>query len=219
MYKFNNNIKVAMCEKDLVILDTINDTYSIINDIEINSLNKFLKGIYNSELQLLLDENLLFKSNSGYDQVVQQKLIGFFEQRWITPTVSSNAKIYKIKFEILIEILKINSKLQKLDFESIGRALSSVTTNKSICKNKELLMKIIISNLNNLFILDISDNKCLAYSFILSKILKTYGINAKLLIGVRTRPFFSHAWVEVDDKVISDVQLEKDNLAIILEYL
>jgi Transglutaminase-like superfamily/Coenzyme PQQ synthesis protein D (PqqD) len=48
--------------------------------------------------------------------------------------------------------------------------------------------------------------KCLQRSVVKTRLLRHRGIPADLVIGYRAAPFFSHAWVEVDGRVVSDPQ-------------
>jgi hypothetical protein len=43
---------------------------------------------------------------------------------------------------------------------------------------------------------------CLQRSVCTVRLLRKYGIDARLAIGYRPSPFFSHAWVEVSDRVV-----------------
>jgi len=43
---------------------------------------------------------------------------------------------------------------------------------------------------------------CLQRAVCTVRLLRQYGIVAKLVIGYRPSPFFSHAWVEVDGRVV-----------------
>ena len=43
---------------------------------------------------------------------------------------------------------------------------------------------------------------CLQRSVCAVRLLRKYGANARLMIGYRPAPFFSHAWVEVDGRVV-----------------
>ena len=43
---------------------------------------------------------------------------------------------------------------------------------------------------------------CLQRSVCTVRLLRKYGIGARLVIGYRPSPFFSHAWVEVDGRVV-----------------
>lgn len=43
---------------------------------------------------------------------------------------------------------------------------------------------------------------CLQRAVCTVRLLRRYGIDARLVIGYRPSPFFSHAWVEVDGRVV-----------------
>ena len=43
---------------------------------------------------------------------------------------------------------------------------------------------------------------CLQRSVCTVRLLRRHGIGARLVIGYRPSPFFSHAWVEVDGRVV-----------------
>jgi len=46
--------------------------------------------------------------------------------------------------------------------------------------------------------------KCLQRSAVTTCILKSYGLPAQMVIGVRPVPFMAHAWVEVNGSVLND---------------
>jgi hypothetical protein len=45
---------------------------------------------------------------------------------------------------------------------------------------------------------------CLKRSVVTARVLHAHGIAAEVVIGYRFAPFFSHAWVEVDGRVVND---------------
>ena len=45
---------------------------------------------------------------------------------------------------------------------------------------------------------------CLQRSAVTALLLRRHGWEAKLVIGVQLLPFYSHAWVEVDGRVVND---------------
>jgi hypothetical protein len=45
---------------------------------------------------------------------------------------------------------------------------------------------------------------CLQRSIVTARLLRVMGIQAEVVIGYRTHPFFSHAWVEVGGRVVND---------------
>jgi hypothetical protein len=51
---------------------------------------------------------------------------------------------------------------------------------------------------------------CLQRSVALTSMLRKRGVAADLKIGVRQSPFESHAWVEVDGRIINDAESVRD---------
>jgi len=45
---------------------------------------------------------------------------------------------------------------------------------------------------------------CLQRSAVVTRLLRRHGIGADLVIGYRPTPFESHAWVEVDGRIVND---------------
>jgi hypothetical protein len=56
---------------------------------------------------------------------------------------------------------------------------------------------------------------CLQRSVCLTRILRSHGTRARLVIGYRTCPFLSHAWVEVDGTVVNDSAVYRERLHIL----
>ena len=56
---------------------------------------------------------------------------------------------------------------------------------------------------------------CLQRSVAATLFLRKYGIDARLVIGYRPAPFFSHSWVEVDGRVVNDSQAYKERLQVL----
>jgi hypothetical protein len=56
--------------------------------------------------------------------------------------------------------------------------------------------------------------RCLQRSAATACLLKQFGVTAEMVIGVQQLPFRSHAWVEVDGKVVSDKPYMREMYAI-----
>lgn len=56
---------------------------------------------------------------------------------------------------------------------------------------------------------------CLQRSVAAARLLRKSGIEGKLVIGYRPVPFLSHAWVEVDGRVVNDSQAYKQRLLVL----
>ena len=53
---------------------------------------------------------------------------------------------------------------------------------------------------------------CLQRSMCAMRLLRSRGIAARVVVGYRPVPFFSHAWVEVDGRVVNDSPAYKTRL-------
>jgi hypothetical protein len=56
---------------------------------------------------------------------------------------------------------------------------------------------------------------CLQRSVCAARLLRAHGVVARLVIGYRAVPFFSHAWVEVDGRVVNDSPVYQQRLRIL----
>ena len=56
---------------------------------------------------------------------------------------------------------------------------------------------------------------CLQRSVCTARLLRARGVPARLVIGYRPDPFFSHAWVEVDDRVVNDSPIYRQRLLVL----
>jgi Transglutaminase-like superfamily len=46
--------------------------------------------------------------------------------------------------------------------------------------------------------------ECLPRSIVLTHLLRRWGVAATMVIGIRAMPFYAHAWVEVDGRVVCE---------------
>ena len=53
---------------------------------------------------------------------------------------------------------------------------------------------------------------CLERSVVTARLLRAQGVPAEVVIGCRVRPFFTHAWVEVDGRVVNDSPAYQNSL-------
>lgn len=60
--------------------------------------------------------------------------------------------------------------------------------------------------------------RCLQRSVVATRLLKKSGIKSSLVIGYRPAPFLSHAWVEVDGRVVNDSPVYKERLHVLCTF-
>jgi hypothetical protein len=56
---------------------------------------------------------------------------------------------------------------------------------------------------------------CLQRSVCLVRLLRAHGVSARFVIGYRPVPFLSHAWVEVDGRVVNDSPAYQQRLRVL----
>jgi hypothetical protein len=224
-YKFKPHIRTAFCERDLVVLNLQTDTYQLVLDIDVAELNAALGALSSQAESPILDTlreiGAIRKIRSTYDQVVPIKFGRFFEQRWMTPIVETDHYDDRYHISSLIEVLRAGLTMKRM---TLGRMAKILTGNSDFPNadpvNKQAKferMSQLMQSLNAAFVWDFTGNKCLTYSYALVRLARRQGIPAKLMIGVRTRPFLSHAWVELHNQVVNDAPTLKENLAVIME--
>jgi hypothetical protein len=59
---------------------------------------------------------------------------------------------------------------------------------------------------------------CLQRSAVAARLLKKSGVNARLVIGYRPSPFCSHAWVEVNGRVVNDSSAYKERMYVLCTF-
>jgi hypothetical protein len=71
-------------------------------------------------------------------------------------------------------------------------------------RRERLLLEPIVWAVDEACVWYVKPAPCLQRSAVAACLLRRYGIHAELVIGYRALPFESHAWVEVDGRVVND---------------
>ena len=99
--------------------------------------------------------------------------------------------LYEIaRYEVIVSLLGSGRILSQLKRQSIAAKPASRELEQAIC-NAVLLATCFYWK----------PVLCLQRSVCTVRLLRSHGIVARLVIGYRPSPFFSHAWVEVDGRV------------------
>ena len=99
--------------------------------------------------------------------------------------------LYEIaRYEVIVALLGSGHILSQLKRQSIAAKPASRELEQAIC-NAVLLATCFYWK----------PVLCLQRSVCTVRLLRSHGIVARLVIGYRPSPFFSHAWVEVDGRV------------------
>jgi len=100
--------------------------------------------------------------------------------------------IYEIvRYEVVLSLLGSGRILQQLRRQSIKAKTVSNELEKAICEAVLLATCFYWKPV-----------LCLQRAVCTVRLLRRHGIHARLVIGYRPSPFFSHAWVEVNGRVV-----------------
>jgi len=100
--------------------------------------------------------------------------------------------IYEIvRYELVLSLLGSGRVLQQLKRQSIKANTAGAELEKTICDAVLLAACFYWKPV-----------LCLQRAVCTARLLRRHGIHAQLVIGYRPSPFFSHAWVEVNGRVV-----------------
>jgi hypothetical protein len=100
--------------------------------------------------------------------------------------------LYEIaRYEVTLSLRGSGRILSQLKRQSISIKSSSIESEKTICDAVLLAACFYWKPV-----------LCLQRAVCTVRLLRRHGIHARLVIGYRPSPFFSHAWVEVDGRVL-----------------
>ena len=100
--------------------------------------------------------------------------------------------LYEIaRYEVVLSLLGSGRILSQLKRQSVTSKAAGAELEKAICEAVLLATCFYWKPV-----------LCLQRAVCTVRLLRRYGIQARLVIGYRPSPFFSHAWVEVDGRVV-----------------
>lgn len=96
-----------------------------------------------------------------------------------------------VRYEVVLLLLGSGRVLSQLKRQSVSTQTTCAEMEKAICAAVLLASCFYWKPV-----------LCLQRAVCTVRLLRRHGINARLVIGYRPSPFFSHAWVEVDGRVV-----------------
>ncbi len=214
-YSLRCDLKAAACNEDIVILDLSADRFHILNNLSADRLTAALSG-EDEPLVLALHEAGLIENSDRPMSLSSHHTKGFFEQRWMTPIIDATCS-WSDRLRATAEVIRTNRLLQNTTIQNLIAELQKFPKVDSRRPSGDLKIASLMSALNAAFSLDRTKNQCLAYSYSLVRMARRLNIPASLVIGVKTKPFLSHAWVEFQGEVINDDRHLREKLSVIAE--
>ncbi|OQM39068.1 MULTISPECIES: lasso peptide biosynthesis B2 protein [Citrobacter] len=210
------SLAASVFNNDIIVLDLNADEYYITESKEDTQF---------------IDENILFQTLGEFEEynlifsnlkdAFKHSSNSYLEERW-TPQLTEFSPqgniIYLFKLiQSSFKLKYISKKLTQNGWDFILNNIPSVINKKLDNERKTLAINICLWLIEKTFYLNSNKTDCITTSVTLQHLLAQEGIHSVIVLGVRTRPFFAHAWLEVDGKIINDKDNLRDLLSVILE--
>jgi len=221
-YALSRHARLACYEDDLIILTTNDNRFHLINGVSreaVAALYQPMAGHGETGLHDALRTMGVLEESRDRADIPPTRLQpqSYVEQRWMMPltrqvpatfwgTVASLVALYRATLMIKFGGFRRIASIEKWPARMVSGAVDVDET-----------VQAAMAGLNRVFACDVSGNRCLTYSLALTLLLRQRMPDVNLVVGVRTRPFFSHAWVEVAGTVVNDAADLRKNLAVVLE--
>ncbi|ACE06267.1 hypothetical protein Aasi_0900 [Candidatus Amoebophilus asiaticus 5a2] len=237
-YHLNEHIYIAQFQEELILLDAKQDKYiicsqkfkelllSIVEDSHLQvgkdlvlspDFRDLPQDIGN--LQKLVDNGLLQKKDTIYPYYIDLKIKsnGVSNVDWSLPLDQKESPLNNQVLKALIALIKINLYVKIGGFYSAIQLIKKsrkLDSNYIIPKEEELTN--LANIINKACFIYPTRTKCLEWAMTFVLLALHRGWKCNLEIGVQNYPFFAHAWVECDEKVVMDSQDLREGLAIIV---
>lgn len=170
-------------------------------------------------IQKLIDDRVIEKKDTPYPFHIDRKpeSEGVSNVDWSLPLENKKVHLNFQVLKALMTLLKVNLYIKVRGFYSTIQLIKKSRksqSNYTIPTDENL--KELANIVNKSCLIYPTRTKCLewAMTFVLLALKRKWKCN--LEIGVQNYPFFAHAWVECDGKVVMDSQELREGLAIIL---
>jgi hypothetical protein len=237
-YHLSDHIYIAQFQDELILLDTKQDKYTICFKEFSGLLVNLLEGkqsasegkLFSSSsaqfssqeqfiIQKLIDDNIIEKREGRYPFHIDRKLDseGVSNVDWNLPLENKKIHLNFSTLRAFITLLQVNFFIK---FRGLHATIQLIKKSRKNHLNYIVPQDEELENLANLVnkacLIHPTRIKCLewAITYVLLALKQKWKCN--LEIGVQNYPFFAHAWVECDGKVVMDSQDLREGLVIIL---
>ncbi|MBB4820705.1 hypothetical protein HNP29_004100 [Pseudomonas alcaligenes] len=210
-FSFQPHIHHLVMHNQIILLDEKKDHFMILSESQTTLLTENSKSCaqYENLLNELTQLNLIHRT--PYSQAlnrVDEEYEGIDNYTWRISRCSSSSSLSLLPtIWALLDLLRLKISLKK---HGLGYVLNSMRKAKINKKNGSTLsqeaLKNYVNSVHHASLLLPLKVKCLESSICIFNYAIKNGENCNFFIGVQLFDFLSHAWVEIDEKVVSDDQ-------------
>lgn len=223
-YHLCDHIYVAQFRDELILLDLRADKYSICFNEFSDLLRMILEGKdipthVSSQVRDLLKNKVIEIKTMPFPYFVDRKAhsLGVSNIDWRLPLNNKESTITADVLRAFSTLVKVNIYMKFRGFYSTIQMIKQAkykSSNFRIPRDDEL--QHLANIINKACLLYPSRTKCLEWAITYVLLALKRGWKCNLEVGVQNYPFFAHAWVECNNKVIMDSQDLRDGMAIII---
>ncbi|WP_253378400.1 lasso peptide biosynthesis B2 protein [unidentified bacterial endosymbiont] len=209
---FIPGIYPARVRGQIIIMNVIDNNFYILSPGESRSLLQCYTGDNNVTFMgrgILTNK---FNNHDQYNLFKEKDTLGIGVNFWSLKNMNIS---FRNQFWILqmIKSLYISHKLIKK-----GLPYTINYLNENCIKTiKKLDVAQVVQHLNAATLLYPFKTKCLEWSIALTHYIIQFGYQPVLKIGVQNKPFYSHAWIELDGEVIGDISDLNERMVVIYQ--
>ncbi|EJB8538059.1 lasso peptide biosynthesis B2 protein [Acinetobacter baumannii] len=200
MYRLKNNVYACIDQGCLVFLDSKNYRYFQLNE-------KDTAELLNCEIEKTKFNKLIEKQIIEYDKENKLKTIVKKERELLLNSILSNTYAAKrqVNFGNIVKVVFINT-VNKARIKFLKSPFPKFRNKSTFSKVDDNKIAEVIGTYNAciVFLPWSKVDECLFQSISLKQFLMLHGIDSELVIGVKTKPFRAHAWLEKDRKILND---------------
>lgn len=234
-YQFSDHVRCCIYNNQVIFLDLKSDEYIFLSEENSVLLKEFLLAAPNNyknktlvnkdnKAQIMELERLNFIkidncTNLNCNNIANQKIsTGASNLDWnIEEEVFSKKVVFAELFYAYLVIIYVHVYLYYFGFYKIIKKLNLLKLKTKSFKERDpgtVMRK--VNALNRAVFFYPKRVKCLEWSIALSIMLIKVRQKASLTIGIQNQPFASHAWTNVEGKIIADDDNLPNNLGVIL---
>lgn len=220
------SFRIAIYNGDLIILSINENRYYLYPSMPRETIKSLNRGEISrdsaAELYDILEKLKALEFRRDRPRaIIDHTINGYFDNRWMFPETDIKNMKLLMRIKAVVAILFSGILLNLFGFRSlqIVKILHHLRAklSRGYVENPEEIINRSIYELNKSFIVDFSQNKCLTYSLSLYILLVGKVKDLKLVVGVRTSPFCSHAWIEFRSCPVTENLDIRRTLSVILE--
>lgn len=219
MFYFKKYVHHIIIEDQMIILDEVKDNFLFFSKEQTEKLTSYFEtGKFDNFLKDLLSDDILASYEQSNFMMLNRSLgrkLGIDNYEWRVSKKFRKTQKRRLSLMYGSVLIFATSFLNFFGLHNtlnILRLLKRIEFDTSVEKNEIE----IVANFDFFNKIIPFKNTCLEYSITNYIIFTLLGYKPKFYIGVQNYDFISHAWVEINDKVLGDVPNLQEKLHIIL---